>query len=105
MNQPDSNKLARLEAAVDALLLPLRGWKGLNQDAVASVLAILEAYAFEWAGSDLVPKREMSILVDICPVMLSCAGMYKSAEASAIDLACDQIANMIRQCVRVEWDI
>jgi hypothetical protein len=85
--------------------MPLRDRKGLNLDAVATVLAVLEICAFEWAGSDFVPKREMSILVDLYPAMVSCAGLYDSDVAAAIELAGDQIADLIRTCVRVDWNI
>ena len=95
----------RFLTAVDSLLLPLRAVDGFSEDAFLELSEVLQTYAELWSTSEFVPKREMSVLVDLYPAIAACSHLYQGEEAAAVMQAADTIADLIRRCVAVEWRI
>lgn len=97
MNNADL--LHRLEKRYEEFIVPLRMGDGFDTDIFKTFCETLTGASEGWAENDSIPKRAVMILVDAHSAMISASYLYDEVEREKIDIAADDLSNIIRQSV------
>lgn len=82
-----------------AFLVPLRMGKGFDRVGFESLCSVIRDCALAWRGNSSVPKDAAAILFDAYPTMVSCSYLYDDERAQQIQLAAEELAELIRDCL------
>jgi hypothetical protein len=76
-----------LDALIDStndFLVPLRTLSGFDEAKFESLCEVLRSCGNEWSGVELIPKRAADVLIDLFPLTLACADLYRGPEVDRI---------------------
>jgi len=76
--------IGKLLAASEGFLVPLRMRDGFDEDAFSRLCEALRKCQEEWRTQDWIPKRAVSILVDLFSLTLGCVDSYTGATAERV---------------------
>jgi hypothetical protein len=100
-----SQELRSLADSWKTFDLSLRMNRGLDESALASLKAALEACASAWANLDSIPRLGASILVDIFPATESNSHSYAAEVGERIMAVAYELQELAWSCVEIDEDV
>lgn len=88
-----------IRESAEALLVPLRAGKGLDEKALLALKSALSEAARKWRGSGVVLKSTANLFIDLAHGMESCGLLYRTPERERILQAADEVADLVRAVV------
>lgn len=99
MTMNERELLEHLEKSYEAFMVPLRMGDGFDQKPFDEFCKLLIDCADAWKESNSIPKQAVMIFVDAFSAMTSSSYLYDDAKREQIDMAADEMNDLIRQCV------
>jgi hypothetical protein len=93
----------KLHDAARRLLVSLRCGLGIDVAAANDLRAALQEAAKAWATSDTISKLNANLFVDLASGIEACSHAYEGHEAEGIVALADEIGELIRLCVAVDF--
>jgi hypothetical protein len=87
-----------LLAAAEALTVPLRMGRGLDEEALARVEDALERAAIAWRGDPMIPKRAASVLVELASSVETSSYLYDVSQADLIRQHAAHLGDLVARC-------
>lgn len=100
-----SQELRYLTDSWRAFDLSLRMNRGLDESALSSLKAALEACASAWASLDVIPRLGVNILVDVFPATESNSYSYSGEVGEWIMAVAYELQELVWKCVEIDEDV
>src|SRR5262245_26842820 len=91
-----------VDALIDAFndfVVPLHMRSGFDEAKFERLCDVLRRCRRQWATQDYIPKRAADVLIDLFPLTLACADIYRGAEKDGIREAAVSLNSLAKDAV------
>lgn len=92
-------ELEKLEKVYSRFMLKLRMGDGFDKESFNIFCTLLCEFSENWSDRGDIPKQAAMLFIDAYPAMVSASCLYISPLKEEIDMAADEMFDLIKRCV------